>query len=1154
MLEIYKQIIENYPGIVLVLDQKDVVILTISGKAKRVDGIEVESLLDIFPKFELGTAKYDETILWEHELIKVSSISSDVWYQVKSNNIFDNGKTYQLFLLEDVSGYISKITTLNDHIEYLEFGLEAGDISWWELDQESGKVRMQNGTSIWSDEFTSIQEVDRSILFDQFHPVDKEKIVNTVDIISEGLRTSDEFESRIKSKNGQWRWVYNRFKIKFSSDPKSPNNVIGVFFDIDVRKNIEIDLKMKEWELQNIFDQSTEAIRIIDKNFKIIKVNDAYLNMSNRELLSILGTNCNEQFCSNNCGTSECPLAKILKGHDKVENIFTIPSEDGSPKHYIYKAYPYRDIRGNRVGIIEYFRDVSDIKNSEISIQRSNELLQESEARYKELVENANVAIIKLNNLGMIVHFNEFAEEIFEYKKEEVIGKSVMDTIVPDYDDKGRDLKLMVEMFLKNDPKMFENTNENINVTKSGKKLWFSWTNRPIVDANGNLEGIISIGHNITEKKALIDEINESKTRFEQVVANANEWVWEVDENGLYTYASPQIEEIFGYKPEEVIGKKHFYDFFREDVREELKQGAISAFKQKQPFRDFVNPNTNKNGDEIWLSTSGVPILSDNGELIGYRGVDADITEKRKNERALKKSERKFRELHESIRDAYVYCDLDRNIKEFNQVFKELIEYEDDEIRNLNIRDITPIKWHKIENNILEEQVFERGFSEIFEKEFITKSGKVVPIDIRVYLDKDPEGNPIGIWAFLHEIESRKLKEQEMQKLKRAVSNSPVSIVITDSRGNIEYVNPYFTKTTGYLPKEVIGKNPRILKSGKQPKEFYKSMWEQITTGETWKSEFHNVKKDGEYYWESASISPIFDDNGDIVSFVAVKEDISERKQSEEERNRLIEELELARNNLQVEAFRLLELNDKLLDSEKKLTELNATKDKFFSIIAHDLKNPFNSLLSMTRFINDVYDQLSDEERKRILENLKTAAKSGYGLLENLLEWSRSQIGGIQFKPELSNIYELVINNIALSKSQLEKKMIKISTLIQTDQYAYFDYYMIDSVVRNLISNAIKFSHVHGEIIIRSERNNDKLTVSVSDNGVGMKPEDMDKLFKIEISHSTKGTNKEKGSGLGLILANEFLCHHNSILGVESEVGKGTTFKFDLPLDEEIIS
>ena len=272
------------------------------------------------------------------------------------------------------------------------------------------------------------------------------------------------------------------------------------------------------------------------------------------------------------------------------------------------------------------------------------------------------------------------------------------------------------------------------------------------------------------------------------------------------------------------------------------------------------------------------------------------------------------------------------------------------------------------------------------------------------------------------------------------------------------------------------------------------------------------------------------------------------------EANRLIEELELARNNLQVEAFRLLELNDKLLDSEKKLTELNATKDKFFSIIAHDLKNPFNSLLSMTRFINDVYDQLSDEERKRILENLKTAAKSGYGLLENLLEWSRSQIGGIQFKPELSNIYELVINNIALSKSQLEKKMIKISTLIQTDQYAYFDYYMIDSVVRNLISNAIKFSHVHGEIIIRSERNNDKLTVSVSDNGVGMKPEDMDKLFKIEISHSTKGTNKEKGSGLGLILANEFLCHHNSILGVESEVGKGTTFKFDLPLDEEIIS
>jgi PAS domain S-box-containing protein len=1152
--EFLKSITESYPGIILILDQKKVVYLSHAGRPKETINFTIDSIPDIFPKLDLGAAEYDKETTWEYDLIRVEKDSIYNWYQVKSNSVIENDKTIDIYFLDDVSKQIDIQKSQYAHIEYLEFGLESGDVSWWELDQSSGKVRMQNGNSIWSDEFNKVQEVDQEILLDQFHPNDKEKIIHTVDLISKGLRKSDEFESRIKSKNGQWRWVNNKFRIKWSDSPASLNKVLGVFYDVDIRKSYEIDLKTKEWELQNIFDQSTEAIRIIDKDFRIIKANDAYLKMSKSDLSSILGTRCNEHFCSNHCGTLNCPHVRIFNGEDKVENLFTIPKEGELPKHYIYKAFPYMNIDGGKQGIIEYFRDISDIKNSEIAIKQSNDLLQESEKRYKELVQNAKVAIIKLDKKGKIVYFNEYAEELFEYDKEEVIGKSVLETIVPDYNERGDDLKEMVEMFLKNDPKMFENSNENNNITKSGKMIWVSWTNKPILDENGNLDGIITIGQDINLRMKLMNELDEAKTRFEQVVANANEWVWEIDKNGLYTYVSPQIKEILGYKSDDVIGKMHFFDFFREDVKAELKQRAFSAFKQKQPFRDFINPNIDKNGNEVWLSTSGVPILSDNGEMIGYRGVDADITEKRKNERALKKSEKKFRELHESIRDAYVYCDLEKNIMEYNHVLKELIEYEDEEILSLNTDSITPKKWLKIENQMIEEQVLERGFSEIFEKEFITKTGKVIPIDIRMYLDRDPEGNPIGIWAFLHEIESRKSKEQEMQKLKRAVSNSPVSIVITNSRGNIEYVNPYFTKTTGYLPNEVIGKNPRILKSGLQPKEFYESMWKQITSGETWKSEFHNVKKNGEYYWESASISPIFDDNGEIVSFVAVKEDITERKKSEEERNKLIQELELARNNLEVEAFRLLELNNKLLDSEQQLKELNATKDKFFSIIAHDLKNPFNSLLTMTGFINDVFDQLSDEERKRILENLNLAAKSGYGLLENLLEWSRSQIGGIQYNPELSNLYELVINNITLSKSQLEKKNIKISAIINTDQFAYFDFYMIDSVVRNLISNAIKFTHEQGKITIQSIKNDNSLTVSVTDNGVGIKPEDIEKLFKIEISHSTKGTNKEKGSGLGLILANEFLRHHNSKLRVMSEVGKGTTFRFDLPLDEEIIS
>ena len=233
---------------------------------------------------------------------------------------------------------------------------------------------------------------------------------------------------------------------------------------------------------------------------------------------------------------------------------------------------------------------------------------------------------------------------------------------------------------------------------------------------------------------------------------------------------------------------------------------------------------------------------------------------------------------------------------------------------------------------------------------------------------------------------------------------------------------------------------------------------------------------------------------------------------------------------------------------KKNLRELNATKDKFFSIIAHDLRSPLNQLIGLSEILQNMIKSEQREDAIRLVNIINESAKSGRMLLENLLEWSRSQTGSINFGPEsldLSIVTQEVVDLVAQNANQKE---ISIVSKIKTGTIAFADINMVKTILRNLISNSIKFTPFGGEIKLDAKVSKDIITYAVTDNGIGIDDSDIKKLFRMDINPKTIGKSKEKGTGLGLILCKEFVEINGGEIWVESTLGKGSSFVFSLPI------
>jgi two-component system, sensor histidine kinase and response regulator len=258
-------------------------------------------------------------------------------------------------------------------------------------------------------------------------------------------------------------------------------------------------------------------------------------------------------------------------------------------------------------------------------------------------------------------------------------------------------------------------------------------------------------------------------------------------------------------------------------------------------------------------------------------------------------------------------------------------------------------------------------------------------------------------------------------------------------------------------------------------------------------------------------------------------------------------ELKQSRERIMGQNQELQEMNEMLARREEDLRILNSMKDRFFSILAHDLRNPVSNFCQITDLLLGGGNTLGQEDRTAFLRDMHKAASNLRDLLDNILTWARSQTGRIDYRPTLQHIAPIALEAASLLSSGALQKNITIRIEIAETMKAFFDENMIGTVFRNLISNALKFTPTGGEIMISAADQGDFAVISIADTGIGIASSDIEKLFRIDVSHTTIGTGLEKGTGLGLIICKEFLERHGGRIGAASEPTKGSTFTFTLP-------
>lgn len=371
------------------------------------------------------------------------------------------------------------------------------------------------------------------------------------------------------------------------------------------------------------------------------------------------------------------------------------------------------------------------------------------------------------------------------------------------------------------------------------------------------------------------------------------------------------------------------------------------------------------------------------------------------------------------------------------------------------------------------------------------------------------QGELIGSIESLRDFTEKKLIDDKIKTLSYAVEQSPSTVVLTDVKGIIQYVNPKFVHITGYEGNEVIGKNPSILKSGELKSEEYANLWETIIAGREWRGEFHNKRKNGELYWEYASISAIKDQEGNVVHYLKVSEDITERKR--------IEQL----------------------------------KNDFISTVSHELRTPLTAIKEGIGIVLDGSAGSVNEEQKDFLDTAKRNVDRLARLINDVLDLQKLQAGRTELSCKDENIAEL-INEVKVTMQPLTKnKGLELNAECQSDiKLVSLDKDKITQVLINLVNNAIKFTEKGKITILVSKEFDNMIQIGVTDTGIGISPQDIDKLFKTFVQVAPEPYRKTGSTGLGLAISKEIIRLHGGKIWVKSEVGKGSTFYFVLPLTD----
>ncbi len=482
----------------------------------------------------------------------------------------------------------------------------------------------------------------------------------------------------------------------------------------------------------------------------------------------------------------------------------------------------------------------------------------------------------------------------------------------------------------------------------------------------------------------------------------------------------------------------------------------------------------------------------------------------------LKISNERYKSVMQQASDAIILSDREGNIIEANEKAARSLGYSQEELLQLQAFDLVSSDLAKRQKVAYWDR-FTPGNVVELETVFKKKDGSEFPVEISAGIVKI--GGKEFVLSIARDISERKKAEEKIRQLSLGVEQSPASIVITDLDGNIQYVNRKFTEVSGYTAKEALGKNPRVLKSGKMPDSLYKELWKTISSGKQWHGEMINRRKDLSLYWELVSISPVTDEKGRITHYIAVKEDITARKEMESELRR----------------------------AKQKAEESNRLKSEFLANMSHEIRTPMNGIMGFSALLEE--EGLTEKARKDYVQVIRNSAKQLLHIIDEILEISQLQTHQVALEKQKLNLNEVLFQ--CFSELDAEARSKNLSLYVKkglSDEEAEIngDREKLHKIMYNLLENALKFTQ-QGFVEIGYRLKGENLELYVKDTGIGISPEAREIIFE-EFSQEDKRLSRVAGGlGLGLSIVKGNVDVLGGSIRLESEKGKGSTFFVEIP-------
>ncbi len=743
-------------------------------------------------------------------------------------------------------------------------------------------------------------------------------------------------------------------------------------------------------------------------------------------------------------------------------------------------------------------RDVTKRKQAE-------EALKTSEAKYRHLFEAAPDGVNILDSKGYIVDCNEKECALYGYSREELIGKHFSELLTEN------SKSVFHEKFAR--LQQLQSAHAEIEVVKKdGSIVYISRNGEPLIDEQGNFIGVLGYDRDITKQKLTEKELRKEKDKAQTYLDLAGVIFVALNTAGEVTLINNKGCEILGYAKQEILGKNWFDTFLQKEIREKSKENFKKLMAGEIALTEYYEaPLVTKEGKEKIIAWHNALLTDENNRITGTLSSGEDITERKLAEKSLKETKERIEQWYRLVPSAVFTVDADGIITSFNDRAAEITGYSPEEVigKKCTIFAESPCQ----EGCIL----YSRGVEKpIFRKECTIKrkDGIVRTISKNADIFYDADGNYIGGVESFEDITERKLVDDELRKLSAAVIQSANSIVITNTDGIIEYVNPQFIRMTGYKLTEVVGKSPRILKSGKHDDEFYANLWKTITSGNTWTGNIQNKRKNGELYWERKTITPIFDENGSIINFLSIGEDITHE-----------------------------------ILTQQKLAEA----DKMSAVgmlaagIAHEFKNYLAGIIGNASFaLTELEDEGGIEVAQETLSKIVELGEKANDVAMSLLSYSKANPE--DFSRE--DLKKVIMKSLSLVEKEMKNLSIEIVTYFDDDvPEVNISTSKIQQLLLNLLINAQHAIKSDGVITIALLREGDHVLVRVGDTGMGIPEKNLKRIF--DPFFSTKGVwGKDElvGTGMGLAICRNIAREHGGDLTVDSIVGSGTTFTLSLPI------